>query len=766
MNWISTVSKRLCNLKGFFVFYRKPKYIRTVKRWLDIRPEDIPAVETSDCERLCKHPLVSVYIATYNQEAFIRQAIDSALAQRTDFEYEILVGDDCSSDGTGAICAEYQRRHPDKIRFITADRNVSKLGGNGTRLRHLARGEFLAPLEGDDFWTDTEKLQKQIEVFRSHPDVTLCLCGQKRLCRDGSIALVHNAHFEKLLANSAEPDGTLFTGDDYFAHPLGGPIGVAMFRKADIDYIEMCMFYYRTSFTLYFLLLKKGKGFLIKKPMTMYRLNPNGVWSSKTAFEKAKFSYEFFSQLLLHDPGNESIMSIQREWWHRLRRHLFPWKLLFAIWRRKQYAFMFTLGLIASFLFSDIHQHPDIVEKVNYAHHRILSEFLSPDGLLYAYKGDLPNKDECEKGIPNALGYWTPIENTPMFTGSYLSAMVSRAERLGDYTSAEECRKLADGLVKIASVSDIPGMIVRGFGQDGKCHYSSTTTCQYIPWFLGLHSYATSRVCPPSEKRIICETLVRIAEGLAQWDWRCPCDGPLDGCFFGRINSQGLPHRDSAHYLFVLAAMYDVTGDELWLRRYNEAKNEICEKLGCTRLEACARGWNADKGAYDPERDGNMWIYVCTQECLSELYRLDADPVARDCFLRGMLANAAHARPQMKLARKYDNDKGREFKYANWREGYSWSVQTNTTQALEVSRTGNRQVLGTRKQYERKFVSQPLCAAAICAYAGMYKDEVFATISRYEYDQINISEFFFGEVAYWKYSELRPSNASACYGEK
>ena len=328
MNMISTISRRILSLKRFFVFYRKPEYLRVVKKRLDIRPEDIPAVETSDAEKLCKTPLVSVLIITYNQERFIRQAIDSTLNQKTDFEYEILIGDDCSTDRTGEICAEYQKKHPDKIRFITADRNVRKFGGNLNRLRCRAHGEFIACLEGDDYWTAPEKLQEQVKVFHKHPEVTLCLCGQERLRLDGSISPVKNAHFEKLLENSDEQDGTLFTGDDYFAHPLGGPLGVAMFRKADLDYGELCMFYYRTSFTLYFLLLKKGKGYFLKKPMTTYRINPNGIWSGKSDFEKAKANYEYFCMLSLHDPQNKAIREQVAAGWRSFRKHLFPWFIL------------------------------------------------------------------------------------------------------------------------------------------------------------------------------------------------------------------------------------------------------------------------------------------------------------------------------------------------------------------------------------------------------------------------------------------------------
>lgn len=755
MNWISKASKRLRGLKRFFVLYRKPEYLRVIKKRLDVRPEDIPAVETSDSDKLCKNPLVSVLIMTYNQEKLIQQAIDSALAQKTDFEYEILVGDDCSTDRTGEICAEYQRRYPDKIRFITADRNVNKLGGNGMRLRHHARGQFLAPLEGDDYWTDTAKLQKQVEVFRKHPEVTLCLSGRETQYVNGVVEFYHNAHFDELLSESQDEDGTLFGGDDYFTYPLGGPIGVAMYRKADINDDELCMFYYRTSYTYYFLLLRKGKGYLLKKPMTMYRENPNGVWSGKTPMEKACFSYEFYTQLLLHAPGNEAIMSIQKYWWCQFRRHLFPWRFLSAVNRRLRYAYAFVLGCCVMLAVRSMYPAHNVRDKVDRVHEIIATSYLSPDTLLYSYVGDIPDKEDCERGFPNALGYWTPIENTPMFTGSYLSAMVSRAEKMGDPESAEECFRLAEGLVKIASVSDIPGMIVRGFGKDGTSHYSSTTTCQYIPWFLGLHSYVTSRICPATERRRIIDVMVNVANGLVSQGWRCPCDGPLRGCFFGAINSKGLPHRDSAHYLFVLAAMYDVTGDEIWMNRYHDAQNEFCEKVECKRLQACAKGWVADKGAYNPENDGNMWIYVCTQECLAELYRLDPDPVARASYLEGMHINAERARLHMVLARKYDNDKGQDFKYANWKQGYSWSVQTNIEQALEVSRTGNQDILGSRKRYERKYVTQPLSAAAICAYAGMYREDVINTINSFDYNQINISEFFLAEVAYWKFSHVR-----------
>lgn len=139
--------------------------------------DKIPCNETSDKAALCKRPLVSVLMTTYNQEHSIRQAIESALDQETDFEYEIVIGEDCSSDRTREICFEYQKKFPGKIRVLWSEENVFKMCGNGPRVCYRCRGEFLAILEGDDCWIDRHKLQKQVDVFRRNPSVGICIGG-------------------------------------------------------------------------------------------------------------------------------------------------------------------------------------------------------------------------------------------------------------------------------------------------------------------------------------------------------------------------------------------------------------------------------------------------------------------------------------------------------------------------------------------------------------------------------------------------------------
>lgn len=138
-------------------------------------PLKIPCIETSDPEKLCRHPVVSVNMITYNHEPYIRQAIEGVMMQKADFEFELVIGEDCSSDKTREICFEYQRRYPDKIRVLWAEQNVYKLGGNSRRCLAHSRGEFIAFCEGDDYWIDPLKLQKQVAVMR--PGVVMCVAG-------------------------------------------------------------------------------------------------------------------------------------------------------------------------------------------------------------------------------------------------------------------------------------------------------------------------------------------------------------------------------------------------------------------------------------------------------------------------------------------------------------------------------------------------------------------------------------------------------------
>ena len=130
---------------------------------------------------------VSVLIITYNQEKFIRKAIDSALAQQTTFPVEILVGDDFSTDGTRDIIRQYERDHPGRVIGVLHPRNLGKNGGiNFLETLRQAKGEYYALMDGDDYWTDPRKLQKQTDFLDAHPDYSMVFHNALITYEDGT----------------------------------------------------------------------------------------------------------------------------------------------------------------------------------------------------------------------------------------------------------------------------------------------------------------------------------------------------------------------------------------------------------------------------------------------------------------------------------------------------------------------------------------------------------------------------------------------------
>ena len=119
------------------------------------------------------HVTVSVIVLTYNHEKYVRQALDSILMQKTTFAYEILVGDDASTDGTAEILKEYQKKYPNIFRLFLREKNIGATK-NSYELLTSAKGRYLATCEGDDYWTDPNKLQLQVDFLEKHPDYIGC----------------------------------------------------------------------------------------------------------------------------------------------------------------------------------------------------------------------------------------------------------------------------------------------------------------------------------------------------------------------------------------------------------------------------------------------------------------------------------------------------------------------------------------------------------------------------------------------------------------
>jgi len=120
---------------------------------------------------------------TYNHEKYISQAIDSVLTQKTNFDFQLIIGEDCSQDKTREIVINYQKKYPQIIRLLLANKNQGMMA-NWIKTLQVAKSQYLAVLEGDDYWTDRYKLQKQVDFLDKHPNHSLCFHSVEAFYQD------------------------------------------------------------------------------------------------------------------------------------------------------------------------------------------------------------------------------------------------------------------------------------------------------------------------------------------------------------------------------------------------------------------------------------------------------------------------------------------------------------------------------------------------------------------------------------------------------
>jgi hypothetical protein len=407
------------------------------------------------------------------------------------------------------------------------------------------------------------------------------------------------------------------------------------------------------------------------------------------------------------------------------------------------------LLLVLTGLTGSLGAQPAAADAIENAHHALWSKFIDEHGLILDYEGEIPTPEECALGKPNALGWWTPIENGPMFTGLYLPALCERARRSVSSEDQSRARRLAQGLIKSASVSDVPGMIVRGMATDGQSHYPLGSDDQTHPWFLGLYAYLTSGIPDEEEKKQITDKMIEVAEALEANDWKCPADGTFKGQSRGAFTYGNF--RSAARYLFMLKVMHEVSGDPVWAKRYEKALYEVPRKSDKTRLELCTTGYSADLKKLG-DRSFSFWTNFGAQSSLAWLIRMEKDEVLREKYREGLAANAAYALEHVSLYKEFDNQDTSKFGFADWREvNINWFEQKTPADAEKASKQYDAKKRGTRKQYEAKYMDAPLAAAAVAAFAenGQGRDIIESAIAHYDYSKLYISRFFFAECAYY-----------------
>ena len=121
----------------------------------------------------CRNPVVSICMITYNHEEFISEAIEGVLMQKTNFPLELIISEDCSTDKTREICIEYQQKYPEIIKLQLPEKNLGMIQNSLSTLK-ACRGKYIALCEGDDYWTDPDKLQKQVDFLEVNKEYGMC----------------------------------------------------------------------------------------------------------------------------------------------------------------------------------------------------------------------------------------------------------------------------------------------------------------------------------------------------------------------------------------------------------------------------------------------------------------------------------------------------------------------------------------------------------------------------------------------------------------
>jgi len=398
--------------------------------------------------------------------------------------------------------------------------------------------------------------------------------------------------------------------------------------------------------------------------------------------------------------------------------------------------------------------HASTKAAIHQANTELWTKRIDSHGGILDFVGEIPTPEDCAVGKPNAIGWWSPIEDGPMFTGLYLPAACERARRSGTEEDKAKARRLAQGLIKCASVSDVLGFIARGMGTDGKSHYPLGSDDQTHPWFYGLHAYCMSGIPSDQERRQIISKMKEVSTALEANDWKCPCDGAFKGDFRGSF--RGDLFRDAVRYLYMLRAMHKLTQEKVWLDRYEKALAERPTKSEQTRLEICAEGYARDHEAIKNIDDYQQWIYVGSQASLAQLIVMETIDSVRTQYRIGLMRNSDSSLKSLEAHKLFDNQDAKVFGDANWRAVYdTWFPQPTQAEAQRLSSIANKAKRGERKHYESRYMRNPLAAAAIVALVGdgRGRQAIERTIRHYDYSKLNMSVFFFAECAHYALPE-------------
>ena len=287
--------------------------------------------------------LVSVCCTIYNHKPYVRQCLDGFIMQKTKFPIEILIHDDASTDGTQDVIREYEEKYPDIIKPIYQKENQYSKGVpiSLTYNWSRAKGKYIATCEGDDYWTDPYKLQKQVDFLESHPDYVMCSHRFNQYIQE-----------KGLLEEEQDKD---FKGADYdLKNLIGGKwltqTLTVMYRRSALDLKRYAAYGMSMDMVLLYELLRNGKGYCFPDIMAVYRVHKGGVWS-EVSMNRQRLM-EFRARLAIYkvEQSNDAAMFVLFQFAKAISRKwmLEQWKLFIKVVQilKKHYGGRFVLKLM------------------------------------------------------------------------------------------------------------------------------------------------------------------------------------------------------------------------------------------------------------------------------------------------------------------------------------------------------------------------------------------------------------------------------------
>lgn len=225
-------------------------------------------------------PRVSVALTAYNHQTYIRECLESVLTQAVDFPYEVIIGDDCSIDSTRSIIQEYQARYPEIIKLHFPAVNQGHVGNPlFVQIIRMARGQYIATLDGDDYWTSPTKLQQQVDFMDKRPDYTCSF--HNVVIRDER--KIGDIKLSTRFRGDAKSD---YSVKEILARPMI-PTSAAMFRREVIELLPSWLENaHIADWVIHVLCAQQGRVGYFDSVLSVYRWHSGGVWTRLVRAEK------------------------------------------------------------------------------------------------------------------------------------------------------------------------------------------------------------------------------------------------------------------------------------------------------------------------------------------------------------------------------------------------------------------------------------------------------------------------------------------------